>query len=44
MEETKRMKRADEAIFRMVSEFSGRNASELRGSLVRLGPEAEPIG
>ncbi len=36
MEETKRMKRTDKAIFRMVSESSGRNVSELRGSLVRL--------
>ena len=30
------MKRTDKAIFRMVSESSGRNVSELRGSLVRL--------
>ena len=35
MEETKRMKRTDKAIFGMVSKLSGRNVSELRGSLVR---------
>ena len=44
VEETKRMKRTDKAIFRMVSKFSGRNVSELRGSLVRIQvPEAEPV-
>ena len=45
MEETKRMKRADKAILGMVSKSSGRNVSELRGSLVRIQvPEAEPLG
>ncbi len=44
MEETKRMKRADKAILGMVSKFSGRNASELRRSPVRIQvPEAEPV-
>ena len=38
------MKLADKAIFGMVSESPGRNASEPRGSLVRINaPEAEPV-
>ncbi len=36
MEETKRMKLTDKAILGMVSESSGRNMSEPRGSLVRI--------
>jgi len=38
------MKLIDKAIFGMVSESSGRNASEPTGSLVRIKiPEAEPV-
>jgi hypothetical protein len=42
VEETKRMKPTDKAIFRMVSESPGRNASEPVGLDKKLGPEAEP--
>src|SRR5215831_639886 len=43
VEETKRMKPTDKAIFRMVSESPGRNASEPSGGLdKKITPEAEP--
>ena len=42
VEETKRMKPADKAIFGMVSESLGRNASEPSGGLDKQTPEAEP--
>jgi len=38
------MKLTDKALFGRVSESSGRNVSEPRGSLVRIkDPEAEPV-
>jgi hypothetical protein len=42
VEETKRMKPTDQAIFGMVSESPGRNASEPSGGLDKKTPEAEP--
>jgi hypothetical protein len=43
VEETKRMKPTDKAIFGMVSESPGRNASEPSGGLdKKMNPEAEP--
>jgi hypothetical protein len=42
VEETKRMKPADQAIVGMVSESPGRNASEPSGGLDKMTPEAEP--
>src|SRR5215813_5772336 len=43
VEETKRMKPTDQAIFGMVSESPGRNASEPSGGLdKKMTPEAEP--
>ena len=37
------MKLADKAILGVVSESSGRNASEPEGSLVRINSGAEPV-
>src|SRR5947209_20604881 len=42
VEETKRMKPTDQAILGMVSESPGRNASQPRGGLDKMTPEAEP--
>ena len=44
VEETKRMKPTDKAICGVASESPGRNASEPRGGLKNMNPEAEPSG